>query len=74
MAALARIPVRSAAPTKHLNLFACSTQNIFPPFSRPSPHRALHTRRDFYINGRWTAPAVARDYHVMHPLAERFLN
>jgi len=36
----------------------------------------VHTRRDFYINGRWTAPAAACDYRVTHPLppAEQFLN
>ncbi|MCB5408944.1 aldehyde dehydrogenase family protein [Pseudogemmobacter faecipullorum] len=28
------------------------------------------TRREFYINGAWTAPAVARDYHVINPSNE----
>lgn len=28
------------------------------------------TRREFYINGAWTAPAVARDYHVINPSTE----
>ena len=30
------------------------------------------TKRDFYINGRWTPPVTTRDFYVMYPAASIF--
>jgi aldehyde dehydrogenase (NAD+) len=30
----------------------------------------MKIKREFYINGRWTQPALARDYHVINPSTE----
>jgi aldehyde dehydrogenase (NAD+) len=35
----------------------------------PEDHQMI-IKRDFYINGGWTAPAQARDYTVIHPSTE----
>jgi hypothetical protein len=59
--------LRTAAHTQYLNVFARAPHIVFPPFLCPSQRRAIHIQREFYINGQWTAPAVARDHHVTAP-------
>ena len=63
MAALARLPPRLPLPGERLT-------TIFPPRATPrilsALRRPLMTKRDFYIDGRWTAPASARDAQVSH--------
>lgn len=63
MAALLRLPPRLPLPTERLRM-------IFPLHATPrilsALWRPLMTKRDFYIDGRWTAPASARDAQVSH--------
>ena len=60
MASLARLPPRIVLPS----FIACSKPNTFAPFVQLPTRRNLTTKRDFYLNGRWTPPITARDFHV----------
>jgi aldehyde dehydrogenase (NAD+) len=72
MATLTRLPLCPTTYTKCLTFATCVTLNNFAAFSSMPSRRTIMTKRDFYINGRWTPPVTTRDFHVMCPAASIF--
>lgn len=68
MAALVRLPLRAAAFFRVTSCSDPSNTAAVCPRAAPKPiRRNMMTKREFYINGRWTPPVAARDLPVIRP-------